>query len=76
MTDKFLRPAQAVGVFIVFAGATVIVLARDFGLEPSTVLDQRVMSTVAIWGLTLLVFAWVAIAEQRPLSSIGFAADA
>jgi membrane protease YdiL (CAAX protease family) len=72
MTDKFLRPAQAIGVLIAFAGSTVIVFAREFGLEPSTVLDQRIMSTVAFWGLTLLLFAWVAVAEQRPLSSIGF----
>lgn len=72
MTDKFLRPAQAIGVLIALGGSAVIVFARQFGLEPSTVFDQRLMSTVAWWGLVILLFAWVATAEQQPVGSIGF----
>jgi membrane protease YdiL (CAAX protease family) len=72
MTDKFLRPAQAIGVAIALVGAALIVWARNIGLAPSPVLDQRLMSTVALWGLVLLLFAWTGAAEQRPIASIGF----
>ncbi len=72
MTDKFLRPAQIIGVGIALGGSAAIVWARTTGLAPSSVFDQRTMSTIASWGLVILLLAWVSVAEQRPIASIGF----
>jgi membrane protease YdiL (CAAX protease family) len=53
-------------------GAPALVIwLRTVGLAPAALIEQRLVSTVAFWGVGLLLLFWITLVEQRPLSSIG-----
>jgi len=63
--------AQVIGLLLAMGAPILIVWLRTVGLGPAALVEQRLVSTVAFWGVGVLLLFWVTMAEQRPLSSIG-----
>ncbi len=64
--------ASALGLLIALGGPALIIWVRSAGLAASGLLAQRAMSSIAFWAIMAVVLLWVALVEQKPLSSLGF----
>ncbi|MBS0296145.1 MAG: CPBP family intramembrane metalloprotease [Proteobacteria bacterium] len=63
--------AQIIGLLLAMGVPALIIWLRTVGLAPAALIEQRLVSTVAFWGVGVLLLFWVTMAEQRPLASIG-----
>jgi hypothetical protein len=69
-----VRFEQIIGLIIALGGSALIVWVRTSALASAPMFEQRLVSTIAFWGVGILLLIWIAVAEQRPLSSIGLGA--
>lgn len=70
-SKRSITLAQIIGLLLAMGAPALIIWLRTVGLAPSALIEQRLVSTVAFWGVGVLLLFWITMAEQRPLASIG-----